>query len=132
MKSARLSKQKIRLVTLSGELLEVSGAITGGSKLNKDLAYRFGINNDIDNSNPIKERLLVIQEALQQANNDLLIKTNKLSKLISNRNQIIEDYASFTKEIEFNKNSLKVISQRIEDCNSRVNKLNSSNNLLEQ
>ena len=132
LKSARLSKQKIRLVTLSGELLEVSGAITGGSKLNKDLAYRFGINNDIENSNPIKERLLVIQEALQQANNDLLIKTNKLSKLISNRNQIIEDYASFTKEIEFNKNSLKVITQRIEDCNSRVNKLNSSNNLLEK
>ena len=36
------------MVTLSGELLEVSGAITGGSKVNKDLAYRFGTNNDID------------------------------------------------------------------------------------
>ncbi len=130
--SARLSTQKSRLVTLSGELLEVSGAITGGSKLNKDLAYRFGINNDIDNSNPIKERLLVIQEALKKSNNDLLIKTNKLSKLTSNRNQIIEDYASCTKEIEFNKNSQKVIMERIEDCNSRLNKLNSSNNLLEK
>ena len=51
--------QKNRLVTLSGELLEASGAITGGSKLNKDLAYRFGMNNDIDDSSPIKERLLV-------------------------------------------------------------------------
>jgi len=51
--SARLSKQKNRLVTLSGELLEASGAITGGSKLNKDLAYRFGINNDFDDSSPI-------------------------------------------------------------------------------
>ena len=55
LSSARLSKQKNRLVTLSGELLEASGAITGGSKLNKDLAYRFGINNDIDDSSPIKE-----------------------------------------------------------------------------
>ncbi len=130
--SARLSKQKIRLVTLGGELLEVSGAITGGSKLNKDLAYRFGINNDLEDSNPIKERLLVIQEALKKSNNDLFLKTNKLSKLTSNRSQIIEDYASFTKEIEFNKNSLKVIMERIEDCKSRLNKLNSSNNLLEK
>ena len=39
LSSARLSTQKNRLVTLSGELLEASGAITGGSKLNKDLAY---------------------------------------------------------------------------------------------
>ena len=35
LSSARLSTQKNRLVTLSGELLEASGAITGGSKLNK-------------------------------------------------------------------------------------------------
>ena len=37
--------------------------------LNKDLAYRFGINNDIDDSSPIKERLLVIEEALKESNN---------------------------------------------------------------
>ena len=92
LSSARLSTQKNRLVTLSGELLEASGAITGGSKLNKDLAYRFGINNDIDDSSPIKERL--------------------------------------NKEIEVNQDSLKAVSQRIEDCKSRVNKLDTANNLL--
>jgi len=130
LSSARLSTQKNRLVTLSGELLEASGAITGGSKLNKDLAYRFGINNDIDDFSPIKERLLVIEEALKKSNNDLIIKNNRLSKLNSNRSQIIEDCASFNKEIEVNKNSLEVVIQRIEDCKSRLNKLDNANNLL--
>jgi len=118
------------LVTLSGELLEASGAITGGSKLNKDLAYRFGINNDIDDSSPIKERLLIIEDALKESNNDLIIKNNRLSKLNSNRSQIIEDCASFNKEIEVNQDSLKAVLQRIEDCKSRLNKLDTSNNLL--
>ena len=130
LSSARLSTQKNRLVTLSGELLEASGAITGGSKLNKDLAYRFGINNDIDDFSPIKERLLVIEEALKESNNDLIIKNNRLSKLNSNRSQIIEDCASFKKEIEVNENSLKAVSQRIEDCKSRLNKLDNANNSL--
>ena len=128
--SARLSKQKNRLVTLGGELLEASGAITGGSKLNKDLSYRFGINNDLDESNPIKERLLVIEEALKESNNDLITKNNKLNKLTFNRNQIIEDCASFNKEIEVNKNSLEVVMKRIEDLKSRLNKLDSANNFL--
>ena len=128
--SARLSKQKIRIVTLGGELLESSGAITGGSKLNKDLAYRFGINNDLDDSSPIKERLLVIKAALNESNNDLIKKNNRLSKLNSDRSEIIEECASFNKEIEVNKNSLEVLMQRIDDCNSRLNKLNIANNLL--
>ncbi|MDC3031423.1 chromosome segregation protein SMC, partial [Prochlorococcus sp. AH-716-P08] len=87
-------------------------------------------NNDIDDSSPIKERLLVIQEALKESNNDLIIKNNRLSKLNSNRSQIIEDCASFNKEIEVNQDSLKVVSQRIEDCKSRLNKLDTTNNLL--
>ena len=130
LSSARLSIQKNRLVTLSGELFEASGAITGGSKLNKDLAYRFGINNDNDDSSPIKERLLVIEEALKESNNDLILKNNRLSILNSNRSQIIEDCASFNKEIEVNQDSLKAVSQRIEDCKSRVNKLDTANNFL--
>ena len=130
--SARLSNQKTRMVTLGGELLELSGAITGGSKLNKDLAFRFGINNDLEDSNPIKERLLIIQEALNKSKHDLAIKTNRLSALNSNRSQIIEDYASFKKEIEVNKNSLDVLIQRIEEYKSRLNKINSSNNFLKK
>jgi len=128
--SARLSKQKIRLVTLGGELLEASGAITGGSKLNKDLAYSFGTNTDFDDFSPIKERLLVIEETLKESNNDLIIKNNRLKKLNSNRSQIIEDCASHNKEIQVNQNSLEVVVQRIEDCKSRLDKIDNANNLL--
>ncbi len=128
--SARLSKQNIRLVTLSGELLEASGAITGGSKLNKDLAYRFGINNDLDELSPIKERLLVIKETLKESNNDLIKKNNTLNELNSNRSQIIENCASYNKEIEVNQDSLGAVMQRINDCKFRFNRLNSNNNVL--
>ena len=128
--SARLSKQKIRLVTLGGELLETSGAITGGSKLNKDLAYRFGINNEVDNSSPLKERLKVIEEALKESNSDLIIKNNTLNKLNHSRSQIIKDCASFNKEIEVNQVSFKVVMQRIEDCKTRLNKIDTIENLL--
>ena len=60
----------------------------------------------------------------------MIVKNNKLSKLNSNRSQIIEDCASFNKEIEVNQDSLKAVSQRIEDCKSRLNKLDTANNLL--
>jgi len=73
---------------------------------------------------------LVIEEALKESNNDLIIKNNRLNKLNSNRSQIIEDCASFNKEIEVNKNSLEVVMKRIQDFKSRLNKLDSANNLL--
>ncbi len=130
LESARLSNQKIRMVTLSGELLEVSGAITGGSKVNKDLAYRFGTNNDIDEAQPIKQRLSVIDEALSKSDNDLLNKTNHLNKLNLDQREILEDCVSSKKEIEVNTNSLKVAIHRIEDNNLRLNKLTIQYDLL--
>ena len=60
----------------------------------------------------------------------MIIKNNRLSKLNSNRSQIIEDCASFNKEIEVNQDSLEAASQRIEDCKSRLNQLDTANNLL--
>ena len=130
LESAKLSKQKIRLVTLNGELLEVSGAITGGSKVNKDLAYRFGTNNDIDEAHPIKQRLSIIKEALIKSDNDFLVKNNTLNKLNFNQREIIEDCASSNKEIEVNNNSLKVSEQRISNNALRLNNLNSQYDLL--
>ena len=130
LESAKLSQRKVRVVTLGGELLEVSGAITGGSKLNKDLAYRFGTNNDIDDVSPIKQRLLVIEEALRKSDNDLFNKTNTLNKLNCNQQEILEDCASSSKEIEVNQNSLQVLIKRIEENTFRLNKLTSENNFL--
>ena len=132
LESAKLSKQNSRAVTLTGELLEASGAITGGSKLNRDLAYRFGNNYDIDESNPMKKRLLVIQEAIGKSGNELFMKTNKLSELNLDLREMIEDFASSKKEIEVNHNSFKNINDRLEENNSRLNQLISDNNLFSQ
>ena len=88
-----------------------------------------GANPEVGRQAAIDSREL-IEEALKESNNDLIIKNNRLSKLNSNRSQIIEDCASFNKEIEVNQDSLKAVSQRIEDCKSRLNKLDTANNLL--
>ena len=130
LESAKLSLQKTRLVTLNGELLEVSGAITGGSKVNKDLAYKFGTNNDIDESYTIKQRLSVIQDALLKSEVNLSNNTKNLNKLNINQREIIQDCASSNKEIEVNKNSLEVLIQRIDDYTLRLNKLKSKNKAL--
>ena len=89
LSSARLSTQKNRLVTLSGELLEVSGAITGGSKLNKDLAYRFGINNEIDLLIKTKSRL----------NNEQLRLEKDLSRFESRKEALNESRGSYALRI---------------------------------
>ena len=110
----------------------MSGAITGGSKLNRDLAYRFGTHNDLDESNPIKQRLTIIEEALNKSDSDLHNKTNTLHKFNFDQREIIEDCASFKKEIEVNQKSLKTITERIDEQNSRLNKLNNDNCFLKK
>ncbi len=130
LESAKSSKRKTRLVTIGGELLEISGAITGGSQVNKDLAYKFGTNSEIDEANPIKQRLLVIEEALRKSEDNLVTKSNDLNKLNFNLREILEDCASSNKEIEVNNNSLNTIIQRLEKNNLRIKNLVNKNNLL--
>ena len=128
--SAKLSKQKIRAVTLSGELLEVSGAITGGSKVSKDLAFRFGTSNDVDEVNPIKQRLSEIKEALKRSEEEVSKKINNLNKLNSEQKLIIEDCASSNKELEVSKNSIKILLESAEDKKNILNKLIHEENSL--
>jgi len=77
-----------RAVTLEGELLEKSGAMTGGSLNNRALGLSFGRVNDSDDCDPLKYRLLEVGETLvnfQKKENQLIKKLenfrNELSKL---------------------------------------------------
>ena len=128
--SAKSINNKSRIVTLSGELLEVSGAITGGSKLNRDLAYKFGSNNETDEISPLKQRLSVINESLIQANNDLSRKNIQREKIFAQERTLNEDLASIKKEIDLNKNSFNNVNQKININSNRLDKLNNKNNLL--
>ncbi len=88
LSSARNQLGVKRAVTLEGELLERSGAMTGGSLNNRSLGLSFGRVNDNDDYDPLKCRLLEVGETLvncQQIENKLITKLdnlrNELNKL---------------------------------------------------
>jgi chromosome segregation protein len=62
--SARRELGRCRAVTLEGELLEKSGAMTGGSLQNRSGQLGFGRSTDHDDAAPLRRRLLEIGESL--------------------------------------------------------------------
>ena len=61
--SARQQLGRQRAVTLDGELLERSGAMTGGSLSQRSGGLSFGVSSDSDDAAPLRQRLLELGEA---------------------------------------------------------------------
>ena len=64
LQSARRELGRSRIVTLEGELLERSGAMTGGSLQQRSGSLSFGRANDGDEAEPLRRRLLELGETL--------------------------------------------------------------------
>jgi len=128
--SAKNIKIKARIVTLNGELLESTGAITGGSKLNRELIFRFGSNDDIDEISPFKKRLLEINESIAIANDELKNKNLILDNLLVKQKETNEFFVSIKKEIDFNRKSLKIVENKIQANLMRLKQLNNKNDLF--
>ena len=126
---AKAIKNKNRVVTLSGELLEASGAITGGSRVNKDLAFRFGSSKELDEINPLKQRLAIVNEALLKSEDELTQKFYKIQNLGDEQRKLNEILASQNKEVDLNQNSLDSLERKINDNKERLRKLNDLNSL---
>ena len=62
--SARQFLGRSRAVTLEGELLEKSGAMTGGSFSQRNGGLSFGVSSDGDEAAPLRQRLLELGETL--------------------------------------------------------------------
>ena len=62
--SARQQLGRFRAVTLEGELLEKSGAMTGGSFSQRGGGLSFGVSSDSDEAEPLRQRLLELGETL--------------------------------------------------------------------
>ncbi|MEB3262004.1 MAG: chromosome segregation protein SMC, partial [Cyanobacteriota bacterium] len=62
--SARRELGRCRAVTLEGELLEKSGAMTGGSFQQRSSQLSFGSSQDGDEAEPLRRRLLELGESL--------------------------------------------------------------------
>ena len=128
--TAKNIKSKSRIVTLSGELLESTGAITGGSKLNRELIFRFGSNDDIDEISPFKKRLFEINESIKIANNELKNKNLILENLFVNQRKTNELFVSIKKEIDLNQKSMKLSENKIQANLIRLQQLKDKNDLL--
>ncbi len=79
-----------RAVTLDGELLEKSGAMTGGSLNNRVLGLSFGSVKDNDDYDLLKNRLLEVGETLancQKNENHLIPKLDNLRSQLSTLEQ---------------------------------------------
>ncbi|BEV36802.1 chromosome segregation protein SMC [Synechococcus sp. M16CYN] len=63
--TARQQLGRLRAVTLDGELLEKSGAMTGGSLPQSNDSFGFGFSNDQDETKPYQRRLLEIRTSLR-------------------------------------------------------------------
>ena len=64
LETARRELGRSRIVTLEGELLERSGAMTGGSLLQRSNGLSFGRATDGDEAEPLRRRLLELGETL--------------------------------------------------------------------
>ncbi len=62
--SARQQLGQFRAVTLEGELLEKSGAMTGGSFSQRSGRLSFGVSSENDEAEPLRRRLLELGETL--------------------------------------------------------------------
>ena len=123
LNAAKNAQNKSRIVTLEGELLEVTGAITGGSKLNRELAYKFGSNEEVDNISPLKKRLLEINESIIYANNEMNRKNMNLDNFIIKQRTKNELFVSISKEIDLNKNLFKANESKIQVNSQRLKQL---------
>ncbi len=122
LNSARLQLGRNRLVTLDGELLEKSGAMTGGSFSGRSNGLSFGINNENDESAPLRKRLLEIGEALVSSKQ----KKAQKNKLLENARPLLRRLEQRQAALEAERNTARRLnSPLIERHNARSKKLSS-------
>jgi len=115
-----------RAVTLEGELLEKSGAMTGGSLNNRALGLSFGRVKDNDDCDLLKNRLLEIGETLtncQKNENELL---NKLDNLRSQLSKLEQEKAALDAERVTSKRSNSPLLERQSHRSKRISDLQKS------
>ncbi len=126
LSSARDQIGNKRAVTLDGELLEKSGAMTGGSLNNRGLGLSFGRVKDSDDCDLLKNRLLEVGETLVkcQKNENQLI--HKLDNLRNDLSQLEQKKAALDAERATSKRSNSPLLERQSSRSKRINDLQKS------
>ena len=132
---ARNHLGKVRIVTLEGELLETSGAMTGGSVTQRS-TLRFGTveTTESEEVKTLRNRLVEIEQVLQRCNqaiNTLTQRTKELSTQLTETRQgkreqqlrleqLQKEVQSLTKRVEDAKNQLTQNTEKLNTAQSRL------------
>ena len=132
---ARNHLGKVRIVTLEGELLETSGAMTGGSVTQRS-TLRFGTveATESEEVRSLRNRLEEIERVLQRCNeaiNTLSERTKELSTQLTETRQgkreqqlraeqLQKEVQSLTKRVEDAKNQLTQNTEKLNTAQSRL------------
>ena len=141
LRSARAHLAITRSVTLDGELLEKSGAMTGGSFSHRSYGLTFSSIKESDEAEPLRERLLEIGETLLISIKDEKIKSSFLEKIRSLLKELKEKEVALEAErnaflrsneplVERRKNNMARLNSLQEIKDSQLKKLELINNQI--
>ena len=130
-----------RVVTLNGEVIEVSGTMSGGGKAKKggmssekkinesdlkDLTEKY--NFKLNEYNLLKNEFNNVENAFNQTDSELNEVINQIMKIENEKEQIVK----VVNECEFGINNLVNDEKKIEGQIKKINELNNQNDVLEK
>ena len=127
---------KYRMVTLSGELLEKSGSMTGGARLKTGMSFS---QNDDEELNKFKDRLKEMEQKLGSLENKKSSLEEKLEDVRSKYSDALSEFSkskveldNMNKNYENSENILKAKADFIKDTEPKISSLNSKLDKLEE
>ena len=121
--SARRELGRCRAVTLDGELLEKSGAMTGGSLQQRGNQLSFGAASDADEAEPLRRRLLELGETLAASRRKEAELGRQLEELRPQLSRLEQRRAALEAERSAAQRSHGPLQQRREHLISRIGQI---------
>ena len=121
--SARRELGRCRAVTLDGELLEKSGAMTGGSLQQRGSQLSFGSSQEGDEADPLRRRLLELGESLVACRRKESELTQKLEALRPELQRQQQRQAALDAERSAAQRALAPQQQRQQQLSDRLSQL---------
>ena len=121
--SARRELGRCRAVTLDGELLEKSGAMTGGSLQQRGNQLSFGAASDADEAEPLRRRLLELGETLAASRRKEAELGRQLEELRPQLSRLEQRRAALEAERSAAQRASGPLQQRREQLLSRISQI---------
>ncbi len=124
--SARRELGRSRAVTLDGELLEKSGAMTGGSIQQRSNQLSFGVSRDDDEAEPLRRRLLELGDTLVACRRQEAALAKELEELRPQLGQLEQRRAALEAERAAAQRSHAPLLERHQQLAARLTSLQTS------